>query len=139
MYDTFSSRFLHVSPYDRLEYDCTLKPQCMFISGVGGAGESFLINVIWQFARLTWSSVSSVAAPTGLPSCNVGGITTYKLCSKTAFKSCDKIHHEKVFIIDKESMVSSENLAYIHLRLEEKFGGDCWFAGKLHYNISVTW
>ena len=34
---------------------------------------------------------------------------------------------EKLIIIDEISMVSSLNLAYIHLRLEELFGGDEWF------------
>ena len=36
----------------------------------------------------------------------------------------------KVFIIDEISMVSSLNLAYIHLRLEEIFRADEWFGGK---------
>jgi len=30
----------------------------------------------------------------------------------------------KMFIIDEVSMVSSLNLAYMHLRLEELFGGN---------------
>ena len=41
-----------------------------------------------------------------------------------------QLQHVKVFIIDDVSMVSSLNLAYIYLRLEEIFGGDSWFAGK---------
>ena len=32
------------------------------------------------------------------------------------------LHHVKIFIIDEVSMVSSLNLAYIHMRLEELFG-----------------
>lgn len=36
----------------------------------------------------------------------------------------------KIFIIHEISMVSSLNLMYIHLRLDEIFGGDRWFAGK---------
>ena len=36
----------------------------------------------------------------------------------------------KVFIIDEISMVSSLNLAYIHLRLEELFGSNDWFGSK---------
>ena len=36
----------------------------------------------------------------------------------------------KLFIIDEISMVSSLNLAYIHMRLEELFGGGEWFGSK---------
>ena len=91
--------------------------------------------------------MSPVAAPTGLAACNVGGITTYQLyslpvehdsktaeywtLSKESVKMLrQQLQHVKVFIIDEVSMVSSLNLAYIHLRLEEIFGGDSWFAGK---------
>ena len=35
-----------------------------------------------------------------------------------------------MFIIDEISMVSSLNLAYIHLRLEELFGSDDWFGSR---------
>ena len=38
--------------------------------------------------------------------------------------------HVKLIIIDEVSMLSSLNLAYIHLRLEELFGGDQWFGGS---------
>ena len=41
-----------------------------------------------------------------------------------------QLKNVKVFIIDEISMVSSLNLAYIHLRLEEIFGADEWFGGK---------
>ena len=37
------------------------------------------------------------------------------------------LRHLKLLIIDEVSMLSSLNLAYIHLRLEEVFGGDTWF------------
>ena len=36
----------------------------------------------------------------------------------------------KVIIVDKVSMVSSLNFAYMHLRLNELFGGDDWFGSK---------
>ena len=36
----------------------------------------------------------------------------------------------KLFIIDEISMVSSLNLAYFHLRLEELFGRDEWFGSR---------
>ena len=40
--------------------------------------------------------------------------------------------HVKLIIIDEVSMLSSLNLAYIHLRLEELFGDDQWFGGIKH-------
>ena len=36
----------------------------------------------------------------------------------------------KLLVIDEVSMVSSLNLTYIHLRLQELFGGDDWFGGR---------
>ena len=33
-------------------------------------------------------------------------------------------------IVDEVSMVSSFNFAYMHLRLNELFGGDDWFGSK---------
>ena len=36
----------------------------------------------------------------------------------------------KMIIVDEVSMVSSLNLAYMHLRLEELFGGHSWFGGE---------
>ena len=42
----------------------------------------------------------------------------------------NKLCHVKLIIIDEMSMVSSLNLAYIHLRLEELFGGDEWFGSR---------
>jgi len=51
----------------------------------------------------------------------------------------------KMFIIDEVSMVSSLNLAYMHLRLEELFGGNEWFGARnrsllvtfFNYNLSM--
>ena len=40
------------------------------------------------------------------------------------------LHNLKVLIIDEISMVSSLNLAYIHMRLEELFGASDWFGGR---------
>ena len=36
----------------------------------------------------------------------------------------------KLIIVDEISMVSSLNLAFMHLRLEELFGGDEWFGNR---------
>ena len=36
----------------------------------------------------------------------------------------------KIIIVDEVSMVSNLNLAYLHMRLEDIFGTDEWFASK---------
>ena len=75
---------------------------------------------------------------------NIGGVTVYHLFSlpiehegKTAgywplSEPAQKVMHTnlyslKLVIIDEVSMLSNLNLAYIHLRLEELFGGSDWF------------
>ena len=40
------------------------------------------------------------------------------------------LRNVKLFVIHEVSMVSSLNLAYIHLRLEEFFGGNEWLGSK---------
>ncbi|MCH8163447.1 MAG: AAA family ATPase, partial [Proteobacteria bacterium] len=87
----------------------------------------------------------AVAAPTGLAAYNVGGVTVHRLFQlpiehegKTAgYWALSKVAQKvmrtnlrslKLIIIDKVSMLSSLNLAYIHLRLKELFGGSStWF------------
>ena len=79
-----------------------------------------------------------------MASYNIGGVTVHRLFSlpiehegKTAgywllSKPAQKVmrtnlHSLKLVIIDEVSMLSNLNLAYIHLRLEELFGGSNWF------------
>ena len=85
----------------------------------------------------------AVAAPTGLAAFNVGGVTIHRLLqlpieheNNTAYWSLPKESRKvlyatlkslKLLIIDEISMVSNLNLAYLHLRLEEIFGGSDWF------------
>ena len=128
-----------------------LKPLHMFISGVGGTGKSFLIETIRTQVKEIWKedvgndTTCAVAAPTGLAAYNVGGITVHRLFQlpiehegKTAgYWALSKVAQKvmrtnlrslKLIIIDEVSMLSSLNLAYIHLRLEELFGGSGdWF------------
>jgi len=85
-----------------------------------------------------------VAAPTGLVTYNVGGVTIHHLfqlpiehdgktaeywpLSKATQKvMCTNLCSLKLVIIDEVSMLSNLNLVYIHLRLEEIFGGSEWF------------
>ena len=123
-----------------------LKPLHMFVSGVGGTGKSFLIETIRSQVKEIWKdhagddTTCAVAAPTGLAAYNVGGVTVHRLFQlpiehegKTAgYWSLSKVAQKvmstnlrslKLIIIDETSMLSSLNLAYIHLRLEELFGG----------------
>ena len=131
--------------------ECTqFQPLHMFLSGVGGTGKSFLIQAIKEQVAEIWepnakdSLTCAVAAPTGLAAFNVGGVTIHRLFQlpiehegQTAGywslpKASQKImrttfQHVKLFIFDEVSMLSSLNLAYLHLRLEEVFGTDNWF------------
>ena len=127
-----------------------LKPLQMFISGVGGTGKSFLIQTIQAKVAEIWKDQTSgptcvVAAPTGLAAFNIGGVTVHRLFQlpiehegKTAqYWSLPKASQKmmrtalrdlKLVIIDEVSMLSSLNLAYMHLRLEEVFGSNEWFS-----------
>ena len=120
----------------------------LFVSGVGGTGKSFLIKTILELVSKIWDckTGSPVFAPTGLAAFNVGGVTIHRLlelpiehegraagyCNmgkdtlKVMHASLSQLH---LLIIDEVSMVSSLNLAYIHLRLDEIFAKDEWFGG----------
>ena len=57
-----------------------IQPLCMFISGVGGTGKSFLIETIICFVDSLWKAKPGelscvIVAPTGLAAFNVGGLT----------------------------------------------------------------
>ena len=132
------------------ECNCEFEPLCMFISGVGGTGKLFLIEALQQLIDGIWTSddlTCAVAAPTGLAAFNVGGVTIHRLFQlpiehegkEAGYWSLSKASQKiiktvlrclKMIIVDEVSMVSSLNLAYMHLRLEELFGGHSWFGGK---------
>jgi len=134
--------------------DCTcsdLQPLHIFVSGVGGTGKSFSIETVRSLVKEIWKDnvsdniTCAVAAPTGLAAYNVGGVTVHRLfqlpielegktagywpLSKVAHKVMrTNFHSLKRIIIDEVLMLSSLNLAYIRLQLEELF--DCsgdWF------------
>ena len=151
VYDRITGHLLHQQKHEDSQCQCSdLKPLHIFVSGVGGTGKSFLIEAIRTFVKHTWpglDNTTAVAAPTGLAACNVNGVTTYQLFqlpvehdSRTAqYWALPKdslkflrmqLSNVKVFIIDEVSMVSSLNLAYVHLRLDEIFSSDQWFGGK---------
>ena len=128
-----------------------LKPLHLFVSGVGGTAKSFLIKTVRALASELWDgdtghAACAVTAPTGLAAFNVGEVTIHRLLQlpiehegraagywrlgKDALKvmrtSLSKL---KLLIIDKVSMVSSLNLTYIHLCMDEIFARDQWFGG----------
>ena len=116
-----------------------LKPLHMFVSGVGGTGKSFLIKTVRALVGKLWrdqndSLLCAVSAPTGLAAFNVGGVTIHRLLQfpiehegraagywrlgKDALKVMrSSLSKLRVLIIDEVSMV---NLAYIHLRRDER-------------------
>jgi hypothetical protein len=150
VFDNVKAHLLHQKSHEANECSCDLKPLRMFVSGVGGTGKSFLIEAIRALVYGMWSSDSllcAIAAPTGLAAFNVGGITMHRLfqlpvehTAKAAGywslpKQSQKVMRAtlcdvKLFIVDEVSMVSSLNLAYMHMRLEELFGGSEWFGSR---------
>ena len=152
VFDKITDHLNHQHEHDTGKCGCKeYKPLHMFVSGVGGTGKSFLIETIRSQVKDMWKDVESgtvctVAAPTGLAAHNVCGVTVHRLFQlpiehegKTAgywslSKDAQKIMRTKLcalklVIIDEVSMLSSLNLAYIHLRLQEIFGGTDWFGG----------
>ena len=142
----------HQSKHENGECTCTdLTPLHMFVSGVGGTGKSFLIKTVRGLVSQIWQDradcpVCAVSAPTGLAAFNVGGVTIHRLLQlpiehegrparywrlgKDALKvmhaSLSQLH---LLIVDEVSLVSSLNLVYIHLRLEEIVARNQWFGG----------
>ena len=82
IFDNVKAHLLHQQCHEINECSCDLKPLCMFISGVGGTGKSFLIETIRALVASIWSLdglMCAIAAPTGLATFNVGGITIHRL------------------------------------------------------------
>uniref|UniRef100_A0A1X7V2Q8 ATP-dependent DNA helicase n=1 Tax=Amphimedon queenslandica TaxID=400682 RepID=A0A1X7V2Q8_AMPQE len=79
-----------------------VKPLHMFISGVAGTGQSFLIEAIKALVKSLWSTLTkqtcAVCAPTGLAAYNVGGVTAHRLVSaakRTRWIMCLILVHTK--------------------------------------------
>ena len=151
VFDTVKTHLLHERSHENNECLCNdLKPLRLFISGVGGTGKSFLIETIKILVTSIWKSddlLCAVAAPTGLAAFNVGGVTMHRLFqlpiehsaraagywalpkqSQKVMKTT--LSNVRLFVIDEISMVSSLNLAYVHMRLEELFSENEWFGSR---------
>ena len=107
--------------------------------------KSFLIQTIKALVNNIWPSndvTCAIAAPTGLAAFTIHRLFQLPIehDSKTAGywslpKTSQKVmktslRNVKIIVIDEVSMVSSLNLAYIHLRLDELFGGNDWFGSR---------
>ena len=150
IYDSIMNHLYHHKQHDDGDCHYEIKALRLFVSGVDGTGKSFLIEAVKLLVHRIWGSdelTVVVAAPDGLAAFNVGGLTIHRLFQlpiehegQTAgywplHKSSHrvmkiKLCHVKLIIIDEISMVSSLNLAYIHLRLKELFGGDELFGSR---------
>ena len=112
----------------------------LFVSGCGGTGKSYLIKTIRAWVQATSGKDVAVAAPTGIASRNINGLTihgmlalpvehgstpSYRLLSDDALKIVrEKLRNVTLLIIDEVSMVSNVTLMYMHLRLQEIFQTD---------------
>ena len=150
VFKRISEHLLHQQRHESGVCECSqLQPLHMFVSGVGGTGKSFLIEAMRAQVAAIWKDkhealLCAVAAPTGLAAFNVGGVTVHRLFQlpieherkeagywglpRDSLKIMrTTLRDVKLFVIDEVSMLSSLNLAYLHLRLEEVFGTDNWF------------
>ncbi len=150
IFDNMKIHLLHQQQHEADQCHCDFKPLRMFVSGVGGTGKSFLIEAVKALIASMWPSnglTCAIAAPTGLAAFNVGGVTIHRLfqlpiehegkpagywslpkASQKVMKTT--LRNVKMLIVDEISMVSSLTLAYMHLRLEELFGGCDWFGSR---------
>ena len=106
----------------------------LFVSGCGGTGKSYLIKTIRAWVQTTTGKDVAVAAPTGIASRNINGLTihgmlalpvehrstpSYRPLSDDALKIVrEKLCNVTLLIIDEVSMVSNVTLMYMHLRLQ---------------------
>lgn len=125
------------------------EPLRQFVSGVGGTGKSFLINVIRLYIKEKFQREVKVAAPTGVAAFNIDGVTVHNLLRLPVINANKSIQyfplakkHLKelktsmqnvdLIIIDEVSMISNTMFLIIHQRLCEIFDirnteEDCYF------------
>ena len=120
----------------------------LFISGGGGVGKSFLINIIIAYLQHNHAEISGfspvlICAPTGTDARNVHGQTVHSLLNIPVSRYIqyepllpymlqtrrEVFHGVHTLIIDEISMVSSQMLSVISRRLNEISGNDQAFGG----------
>ena len=80
VFDRIKNHLLHQKRHEEQCQQDDYVPLTMFVSGVGGTGKSFLIEAIKALIKSLWSSNEhAVAAPTGLATFIIGGITMHRL------------------------------------------------------------
>ena len=127
----------------------TVKPPLMIIHGGAGTGKSTLINNIslWvQKLMITAGDDTDCPyllrlAPTGMAASNIQGQTLHSglkfkfgnkfesLSDKTRDILRDQYRNVKIIIIDEMSMIRSDQLFHLHLRLQEIMNNDLVFGG----------
>lgn len=147
IFNRITKHLQHQRLHEVNECNCADRtPLHMFISGVGGTGKSFLIDVIkHEVARIFKDDESkygkcAIACPTGLAAHQLKALTCHRLFrlpvehdgkSPEYFRlptyalkqMCLNLSAVRIVIIDETLMVSNLTLAYIHRRLDDLFGG----------------
>ena len=131
-FDYAKEHLLHGKGHKDGTCQCDTKPLCMLVSGVGGTGKSYLIEVVSALLASIWPDhnlTCAITANTDLVSFIIHGVTVHHLfllpveheliiagycsLSKDAQKTLKiLLRYVKVFIVDEVSMLSILNLAY---------------------------
>uniref|UniRef100_A0A6V7J942 ATP-dependent DNA helicase n=1 Tax=Bracon brevicornis TaxID=1563983 RepID=A0A6V7J942_9HYME len=122
----------------------------LYVSGEGGTGKSFLIDVIRTWISKELDRKTALTAPTGIAAFNINGLTIhryfqlpiehgstpkYRQLSDNVLKVMrEEMRDVESIIIDEISMVSNVTLMYINQRLMEIFDSfdnpNGWFGNK---------
>ncbi|KAK6996628.1 PIF1-like helicase-domain-containing protein [Favolaschia claudopus] len=120
----------------------------LYISGVGGAGKSFVIKAVVEFFRRCGvSEKMMLSAPTGCAAVLIDGFTIHALTflpkkqkerSGSKTQELTKIWKDiKYLVVDEISMVSAELLAHICERLNEARAEKTFGTEKIFGGINV--
>ncbi len=132
--------------------NCSDEPRQILeiVSGVGGCGKSFLINILaralrQEFCQETGSADSVLlVAPTGIAAYNISGSTLHRVFKlpiqhevHTPYKALEKMplkevrmlfRNVRLVIMDEYSMVSNVVFAMLDLRLQEIYQNESLFS-----------
>ena len=136
--------------YSKLDRGSDVQPLCIFLTGNGGCGKSFLVKCLYEALNkvLSYNGDNSktkvmLLAPTGVAAININGTTIHTglgipctnfhpLGDRQRTNLRMKLENVSAIFIDEISMVSAKLLLQIHQRLCEIFGksDSIPFAGK---------